>query len=305
VDAPFGQPLLSQTASRKRQAQKPPVNGHKPSKLLIISPKAGSMTPEIVKKLRTEFADHLILDFDPNEDFEQVISPRATVVVAGGDGTVEFIVRKLADSQHPIGILSLGTYNNFAHALGLPPDLDQAIEVAKNGEPGPITLGRVNGHIFLEACAIGLFGETIALGDSAKDMEFGKLGLKLKDVIGAKPFQYELNGDFQGTGTAMSLVFSNTASTGSKLPVSDASPVEQYLEFSVHAGRTRTDIIGRALASALLDKHQEDTGQVFKFRQLEVKTRPRARVYADNLMVGRTPATVTAEVSAVKVLLPR
>ena len=39
------------------------------------------------------------------------------------------------------------------------------------GQRRAITIGRVNGHIFLEACAIGLFGETIALGDSAKDME--------------------------------------------------------------------------------------------------------------------------------------
>ena len=262
------------------------------------------MTPEIVERLRTEFADHMVLDFDPTKDFEKVITPQATVVVAGGDGTVEFIVRKLADSKHPIGIISLGTFNNFAHALGLPTDLGKAIEVAKTGSPRAITLGRVNGHIFLEACAIGLFGETIALGDSAKDMEFGKLSLRLKDVLGAKPFQYELTGDIEGSGTAMSLVFSNTPSTGSKLPVSDSTPTDPYLEFSVHAGRTRTDILGRAIAAAILNKHQEDTGQVFKFKRLEVKTRPRIRVYADNSMVGRTPATVTAEVSAVKVLLP-
>jgi diacylglycerol kinase (ATP) len=272
---------------------------------LIISPNAGSMTPEVEKKLRTEFADHLILEFDPKEDFEKLLSTRATVVVAGGDGTIEFVVRKLADSQHPIGILSLGTFNNFALSLGLPTDLDRAIDVARDGLPHPITLGRVNGNIFLEACAIGLFGETIALGDSAKDMEFGKLGRKLKDVIGAKAFQYELSGDFEGSGTAMSLVFSNTGSTGSKLPVSDATPVEPYLEFSVHAGRTRTDIVGRALAATVLNKHEEDRGQVFKFKRLEVRTRPRVRVYADNFMVGRTPATITAEVSAVKVLLPR
>jgi hypothetical protein len=50
---------------------------------------------------------------------------------------------------------------------------------------------------------------------------------------------------------------------------------------------------------------QEDTGQVFKFKRLDVKTRPRVRVYADNYMVGRTPASVTAEVSAVKVLVPQ
>ena len=281
------------------------ADAQRATKVLIISRKAGSMTPEIEKKLRTEFADHLIIEFDPKADFEKHISPRATVVVAGGDGTVEFIVRKLADTQHPVGILSLGTFNNFAHALGLPSDLDTAIEVAKNGQPRPITLGRVNGHIFLEACAIGLFGETIVLGDSAKELQFGKVAQKLKDVIAAKSFRYELKGDFEGTGTAMSLVFANTSSIGSQLPVGDATPVEPYLEFSVHAGRTRNDIVGRALAATLLSKHNEDSGQVFKFRRLEVTTHPRVRVYADNELVGRTPATVTAEVSALKALLPR
>src|SRR5207245_8194586 len=168
-------------------------------RLLILSTGAGNMTPELEARLRGLFADHLVIKFDPKVDFEKLITPRARIVVAGGDGSVEFVVRKLADTKHPIGILSLGTFNNFARALGLPPDLDKAIEVAKNGRPRAITLGRVNGHIFLEACAIGLFGETIALGDSAKDMEFGKLGLKLKDVIGAKPFQYDLTGDIEGS----------------------------------------------------------------------------------------------------------
>jgi diacylglycerol kinase family enzyme len=262
------------------------------------------MTPEVEATLRAEFADYLVVDFDPKEDIEKLITPRATVVVAGGDGSVEFVVRKLADTMHPLGILSLGTFNNFAHALGLPTDLKEMIKVAKEGHPRAITLGRVNGCVFVEACAIGLFGETIALGESAKDLEFGKIGPKLKNVITAARFKYELAGDINGSGTAMSLVFSNTSSFGSQLPVSDANPIEPYLEFSVHAGRTRTDIVGRAVASAVLRKHAEEDGQVFKFKRLEVTTQPKVRVYADNYMVGRTPATITAEVSALKVLLP-
>lgn len=289
-------------AATRRPAKEVPKAG----RLLILSTGAGSMTPELETRLRSEFADHLVLDFDPKQDFERLITPRAPVVVAGGDGTVEFIVRKLADSKHPVGILPLGTYNNFPRALRIPLDIDKAIEVARQGHARAITLGRVNGHIFLEACAIGLFGETIALGDSAKDMQFGELGGKLRDVIAAKPFQYELSGDIKGSGSAMSLVFSNTSSIGSNLPVSDASPVEPYLEFTVHAGSSRTDIIGRALAAALLTKHKEDgAGQVFRFKKVSVTARPRVRVYADNFLVGRTPATITAEVSALRVLLPK
>ncbi len=104
----------------------------------------------------------------------------------------------------------------------------------------------------------------------------------------------------------MSLVFSNTATIGSQLPISDGSPIDSYLEFTVHTGRTRADIVARTLKSAILPKQSEDAeAQVFKFRKLEVKTKPRVRVYADNQLVGRTPATITAETSALKVLLSK
>jgi diacylglycerol kinase family enzyme len=214
-------------------------------------------------------------------------------------------VRKLAETRHPLGIIPLGTFNNLARALGLPIDLDKAIEVVHNGHPRPITLGRVNDHIFVEACAIGLFGETIALGDSAKDLEFGKLAAKLKKVMDARPFRYELTGDFEGSGSAMSLVFSNTATIGGLLRISDADPTKPQLELSVHAGRTRTDIAARAIKSALhIDDKVVSGDQVFKFKNLAVTTKPKVRVYADNFQVGRTPATITAETSALRVLLP-
>jgi diacylglycerol kinase (ATP) len=273
--------------------------------VLVISRNAGGMNDEIEAKLRSAFADHLVLDFDPDQDLEPMLSPEARIVVAGGDGTVEYFVRRFADTRHPIGIIPLGTFNNLVHALSMPTNLDKAIEVARAGHARPITIGRVSGKVFVEACAIGLFGEAIALGESAKDLEFGKLASKLKDVIDARRFHYELTGDIEGSGTAMSLVFSNTASIGGQLPVAEGSPTDPYLEFSVHAGRTRTDIVGRVIASAVIGKHSDEgSAQVFRFRKLEVKTKPRVRVYADNYLVGRTPATITAEASAVKVLLP-
>jgi hypothetical protein len=52
-------------------------------------------------------------------------------------------------------------------------------------------------------------------------------------------------------------------------------------------------------------KHKEEgESEVFRFRRVSVRTTPRVRVYADNVLVGKTPATVTAEVSAVRVVLP-
>ena len=276
------------------------------SSLLILSPKAGSMTPAIEAKLRKAFEGSLAVEFDPKMDVEKLITPTAMVIVAGGDGTIGWAVRKLAESKHPLGILSLGTFNNFAKSLHLPTTVDAAIRVIKTGKPHPITLGCLNGKIFLEAAAIGLFGETIAAGESAKDRAFGTFAEDVKHIAEARPFTDELTGDIRGSGTAMSLVFTNTTSIGSQMPVSDKTPVDPYLELSVHAGATRTDIVKRVLARVVLSKHKEGgLGQVFKFRKLVVTTKPNVRLYADNAPMGRTPATITAELSALQVILPK
>ena len=273
--------------------------------LLILSSKSGSMTPEIEAKLRKAFETSLCVEFDPKMDIEKLVTPNAMIFVAGGDGTIGWVVRRLVDTKHPVGILSMGTFNNFAKSLHLPTTVDAAIRVIKNGRPHPITLGRLNGKVFLEAAAIGLFGETIAAGESAKDRAFGAFADDLKHVIEARPFTYELTGDIRGSGSCMSLVFTNTTSIGSQIPVSDKTPVDPYLELSVHAGRSRTDIVKRVLARAVLSKHKEEgLGQVFRFRKLEVVTKPKVRIYADNAQLGRTPATITAELSALRVILP-
>ena len=274
--------------------------------LLILNSKAGSMTPQIEAKLRRAFASSLIVEFDPKLDLEKLISPRGRVVVAGGDGTVGWVVRNLAETKHPLGIISMGTFNNFAKSLQLPTTVDAAIRLIHNGRPRPITLGRVNGRIFLEAAAIGLFGMSIAVGESAKERAFGTFAEEVRHLAEARPFKYELSGDINGSGSAMSLVFANTGSVGSQMPVGDKTPADPYLELSVHAGATRTDIVKRVLTGTVLSKPRPSgLGQVFRFRKLEVTTKPRVRVYADNERVGRTPATITAEVSALKVIVNR
>jgi diacylglycerol kinase (ATP) len=284
----------------------PKGSDKKAASLLILSSKAGSMTPEIEAKLRKAFDASLVVEFDPKMDLEKLVGPTALIIVAGGDGTIGWVVRKLVDTKHPLGILSMGTFNNFAKSLHLPTTVDAAIRVIKTGKHHPITLGRLNGKIFLEAAAIGLFGETIAAGESAKDKAFGAFAEDMKHIAEARPFTYELAGDIRGSGSCMSLVFTNTTSIGSQMPVSDKTPQDPYLELSVHAGRSRTDIVKRVLARAVLSKHKEGgLGQVFKFRKLEVTTKPKVRIYADNAQLGRTPATITAELSALQVILPR
>jgi diacylglycerol kinase family enzyme len=273
-------------------------------RLLIVSRGAGSVTDEVQAKLARAFAGVPTIDFDPRTDFRRGLSTQATVLVAGGDGTIGYVARALAGSRRRMGVLSLGTFNNFARGLGLPRSLDGQIKVIKQGRARPVTLGRVNDQYFLEVAAIGLFGQAIELGERAKDRD-PRVMLDLRQVAGAKPFGYRLTGDLDGDGRALSLVFSNTPSTGAGMPVARTDPTQGRLDLSVHVGASRSDIVGRVLASAILDKRVEDEGMRFRFRRVEVHTRPRTPVYADNLRAGMTPVTISADPRALRVILPR
>lgn len=274
-------------------------------RLLILSRRAGRFSTELEDRLKEAFPGFLAVDFDPELDLDELAGADASVVVAGGDGTIGAVMRALAGTRRRLGLLALGTFNNFARSLGIPDDLEGAIEIARYGEPMPITLGRVNGHPFLEIAALGLFGELIALGEAAKDLAFGELGERFQELTAAAPFRYRLRGDQRRSGSAASLVFANTPTTGAGLVVGEGTPEEPYLDLSIQVGRTRSDLLGRLLAAALHRDGPRYREQVLRFRRLVVETEPPVPVYADVLEVGRTPVTVEADAGAVTVMVPR
>ena len=275
-------------------------------KLLILSSKAGSMSPAVEQKLRRAFEDFDVAEFDPKMKLASILAPGARVVVAGGDGTVGWTVKALVDSDHSLGILGLGTYNNFAASVGMPKDLGRAIKAVKNGVAHPVTVGRINGQTFLEVAAIGMFGEALQLGEVAKDMVFGKLSQHFSQLARSEPFEYHLSGDIEGNGVALSLVFANTPSTGARMTIaSDTNPILPHLELQVHAGESYRDLLKRMVRSAVgSGDNKKDMGMTFKFRHLKIETKPRARAFADSSTAGRTPVTIDADVGGLRLILP-
>jgi diacylglycerol kinase family enzyme len=273
--------------------------------VLLVSPGAGSVTPEVVERLRGAFPDHEYVELGPGLVLRELVAPDGALVVAGGDGTVGFALRTLAGTQVAIGILSLGTFNNFAASLGIPGDLDQMIEVVRHGRVRSLTLGRVNGHPFLEAAALGMFGEVIALGEAAKDRALGELAERLSRLGNTQPFRYTLRGDLVASGRALSLVFANTPTTGARIAVGDATPEEPYLELSLGVGESRSDLLNRMIAAALRRGRPPQPEMNIRFRKLKVRTRPRVAAYADNQRVGQTPVIVESWPAAVRVVVPR
>jgi YegS/Rv2252/BmrU family lipid kinase len=274
------------------------------ARVLIVSPDAGGMSDAIQRTLETGLPGYEQITFNPRRDFRRGLSSRATVVVAGGDGTIAFVARALAGSRRRLGILPLGTYNNFARGLGIPTNLRRALAVVRAGRTRSVTLGRINDRYFLEAAAIGIFGEAILLGEKAKDGALTSISRELGAVVKAQPFVFTTSGDFDGHGRSRSLVFTNTPSTGSRLPIGTTEPTDPYLEMSVGVGESRSDLVGRLVASTIRDRHEDDDAISFQFRTLTITTKPRMAVVADNERAGRTPATVQAVRGALRVIVP-
>jgi diacylglycerol kinase (ATP) len=80
----------------------------------------------------------------------------SAVVVAGGDGSVNCVAGALSGSPVPLGILPLGTGNDFARALGLPPQGDDAARIVLDGREVAVDLGCVNGRWFCTAGVLGV-----------------------------------------------------------------------------------------------------------------------------------------------------
>jgi diacylglycerol kinase family enzyme len=84
-------------------------------------------------------------------------SDAGVVVVGGGDGTVRSAAHIVLEHSKTLGILPLGTVNLLARDLGIPFDLNAAIDALATGEIRRIDVGAVNGRIFLSTSGLGFF----------------------------------------------------------------------------------------------------------------------------------------------------
>jgi diacylglycerol kinase (ATP) len=83
--------------------------------------------------------------------------------VAGGDGTVNEAINGLAGAgalaKVAVGIIPLGTGNDFAAGLGLPAEPEAALDVLFAGREIRADLGQVNGRVFVNTSGGGFIGE--------------------------------------------------------------------------------------------------------------------------------------------------
>ena len=117
--------------------------------LVISNSDAGSADEESLEAaldvLRTG-ADVEVADTSSLEDLDEALSQAGdrVVVIAGGDGSIHAVIQSLHGRRdltgRTIGLLPLGTGNDFARGCGVPLDLTEAADVILGGEARPVDL---------------------------------------------------------------------------------------------------------------------------------------------------------------------
>lgn len=78
------------------------------------------------------------------------------LVVGGGDGTVGCAADRVRGTSTVLGVLPLGTANDFARTLEIPTDVTAAVHTLLHGQVVDVDLGRMEGRTFLNVASIGL-----------------------------------------------------------------------------------------------------------------------------------------------------
>lgn len=91
------------------------------------------------------------------------------VIAVGGDGTQAAIAQALADMQDApvMGVIPGGTFNYFARDLGVGDTPEDAVATLLNARIAPVSVGDMNGKIFLNNISLGAYPEILERREDA------------------------------------------------------------------------------------------------------------------------------------------
>jgi YegS/Rv2252/BmrU family lipid kinase len=150
---------------------------------VIINAGSGSFSgEETPEKLRELFLErgvranvHVARSGAEVESLARHAVEAADVIVAGGgDGTISSVAAEVAMARKTLGVLPLGTLNNFSKDIGIPQDLAEAVTTIAAGSVKRIDLAEVNGRTFINNSSIGLYPRIVLRREEQQRLGRGK-----------------------------------------------------------------------------------------------------------------------------------
>lgn len=221
---------------------------------LIANPASGGGldVDALVEALRHNGAEVRAFGREPSDLDEATAWGPERVAVAGGDGMIAPSAELAGRLGVALAVIPSGTANDFARASGLPPQREQACELAATGgELSPHDLGRLaGGHPFVNVASAGLAS---AAAHRAKPLK-PRLG-PLAYVVGAlraaaseEPLHCTVraDGDEVFRGDAWQVIVAVTGAFGGGSELGAAEPDDGVLDVAVLPAGSRVGLARRA-----------------------------------------------------------
>jgi YegS/Rv2252/BmrU family lipid kinase len=172
------------------------------------------------------------------------------VLVAGGDGTVAQVAGVLAETQVALALLPVGTGNLLARNLGLPLDLDEALDRAAGSGRDRIDVLQADGRCYTVMAGLGFDATMMRETDDAGKTRFGWLayvggGVRALRRTPRRRYAISVDGGSHLRITALAVMIGNVGELQGGMDVlPDADPRDGLLDVIVLAPRTWRDILG-------------------------------------------------------------
>ncbi len=129
----------------------------------------------VIEKIKSKLNENdqlEIFDVIKNDEYEVMQEKQfegdIKIFIAGGDGTISKVINKVVDFGLPVGILPLGTFNNFSKSIKLPQDADAAVDELFAGKIIEIDLGKVNDKIFINNSSVGAYTKIVSIREESQ-----------------------------------------------------------------------------------------------------------------------------------------
>jgi lipid kinase YegS len=185
------------------------------------------------------------------------------VVALGGDGTVNEVLNGLAGSDAALGIVPLGTANDFARQAEIPLDPDHAMDVILRRKAVRIDTAELNGHRFINVSTAGIGAEATAETPADAKEALGALAYAITGVRKLADLT-PTEARFEAPGTALDLEFlvlavgNGRMTGGGTMLTPKASVTDGLLDVCIVETRARRDFARLALRFRRGDHLDED-----------------------------------------------
>jgi diacylglycerol kinase (ATP) len=231
------------------------------------------------------------------------------VVLGGGDGTLNAAAPALVETGLPLGVIPLGTANDFARTIGLPVDPVKAAELIPTLEPRPIDLGEVNGHLFLNVASIGFSAELAReLTEEAKKrwgvFGYGIVAARLLAKSSLFSAEVEHDGTVEKIRTLQVSVGNGRHYGGGMTVEETATADDGHLDFYSLEVDHWWRLLGLLPSLRRGTQGRWDDVRAFRTTEVTIRTSKPRPVNTDGELATYTPARFTIRPKAIKVFAP-